>query len=260
MFGQVLFTEALKLHRAKVPWFTLGALMIGPLGVALFMWIVREPGRAAQLGLLGTKADLSGLEATWPSFSTFMVQIVGTGGMLLLAFIVAYVFGREYDDGTAKNLLTLPVERPWFAVAKLVVSAVWWAAIVLVMLVEAFAIGVALGLPGYSPGLATEMVGNTLLAAGISFLLVPMVAWITVWGRGNMAPIGFALGMLLLGNVFGNTGWAIWFPWSIVPLLVGSVGQPVASLPFGSYLVVALTFAVGTVGTILQLRRADNTQ
>ncbi len=188
------------------------------------------------------------------------MQIVGTGGMLLLAFIVAYVFGREYDDATAKNMLALPVGRHWFAVAKLIVAALWWFAIVLVMLAEAIAIGFALGIEGYSAGVIPQMVGNVLLAAGISYLLVPMIAWVTVWGRGNIAPIGFALGMLLLGNVFGATGWAVWFPWSIVPLLVGSVGAPVESLPSGSYVVVALTFVVGVVGTVLQLRFADTAQ
>jgi ABC-2 type transport system permease protein len=260
MFGTVLFTEILKLHRAKVPWFTLGALMMGPLGLALFMWIAMEPGRAARLGLLGTKADIAGIEATWPSYALFIVQIVGTGGMLLLAFIVAYVFGREYDDATAKNMLALPVGRHWFVVAKLVIAAVWWFAIVLVMLAEAICIGFALGIEGYSAGVIPQMVGNVLLAAAISYLLVPVIAWVTVWGRGNVASIAFALGMLLLGNVFGATGWAVWFPWSIVPLLVGSVGNPVESLPTGSYVVVALTFGVGVLGTILQLRFADNAQ
>jgi ABC-2 type transport system permease protein len=255
-----LATEFLKLHRARVPWFTLAALMMGPLGLSLFMWIVMEPDRAAQLGLLGAKADFSGLEANWPSYAMFIVQIVGTGGMLLLAFIVAYVFGREYDDNTAKNMLALPVARHWFAVAKLAVSAAWWFAIVAVMIAEAIAIGLALGLPGFSAGLVAEMAANTMLAAGISYLLVPVVAWVTVWGRGNMAPIGFAIGMLLLGNLIGSTGWAVWFPWSIVPLLVGSVGQPVDVIPAGSYVVVGLTFVAGVVATILHLRWADVTQ
>ena len=68
MFGQVLATEFMKLRRAKATWATLAVLSMGPLGIALFMWIVREPGRAAQLGLLGTKANLAGLEATWPAY------------------------------------------------------------------------------------------------------------------------------------------------------------------------------------------------
>ncbi len=57
--------------------------------------------------------------------------------MLLLPFIVAYLFGREYDDATAKNMLALPVARHWFVVAKLVVAAVWWFVLVVVVLAEA---------------------------------------------------------------------------------------------------------------------------
>src|SRR5512136_904160 len=125
MLGQVVATEFLMLRRSKVTWFSLVALSMGPFSVALFMWIVREPDRAAQLGLLGTKADLSGLQATWPSYFSMLTLLVGIGGMLLLAFIVAYVFGREYVEGTAKNLLALPVGRHWFALAKFVVAAVW---------------------------------------------------------------------------------------------------------------------------------------
>jgi hypothetical protein len=67
LFAQVIATELFKLRRSKVPWFSSVALSLGPLAIALMMWIVREPGRAAQLGLLGTKANLAGLEATWPA-------------------------------------------------------------------------------------------------------------------------------------------------------------------------------------------------
>ena len=66
--------------------------------------------------------------------------------------------------------------------------------------------------------------------------------------------------MLLVGNVIGHTGWAPWFPWSIVPILVGSVGKPVDALPVGSVIVVAATFAAGVAGAMRVLQRADNTE
>ncbi|MDO8880534.1 MAG: ABC transporter permease [Coriobacteriia bacterium] len=260
MLTAVLTTEFMKLRRCKVTWATLGGLSMGPLGIALFMWIVREPGRAAQMGLLGTKANLAGLEATWPSYLSMLTLIVGIGGMILLAFIVAYVFGREYDNETAKNMLALPVGRHWFVVTKLAVTAVWWVILVAFVLVESIAIGFALGLPGFSAGLVTGAVVNLLVAAGLSYLLVPVIAWITVWGRGNTAPIGFAIAMLALGNLFGKTGWAVWFPWSIVPLLIGMVADPVETLPAGSYVILALTFVMGIAATTAQLRFADNAQ
>ena len=259
-FARVLSTEFLKLRRSKVTWGSLAGLSMGPLAIALFMWIVREPGRPAQLGLLGTKADLSGITATWPSFLSMLTIIVGVGGLLLLAFIVAYVFGREYAEGTAKNMLALPIGREWFVVAKLVVAAVWWLVLVVAVLVEALVIGSALGLPGFSAGLVVSAVGNALLAAGIAYLLVPVVAWITILGRGYMPPLAFAITTLALGDVFTHTGWAPWFPYSIIPLLIGMVGKPVVALPVGSLVVLALTFAAGVTASVLQVRHADNTQ
>ena len=259
MIRAVLATEFLKLRRCKVRWGTLGGLSMAPLGLALFMWILREPGRAAQLGLLGAKANLSGLEATGPAYLSTLTIVFGVGGMLLLPFIVAYLFGREYTEGTAKNMLALPVGRHWFVAAKLVVAAVWWFVLVVVVLAEGVLVGLALGLPGFSVGMIANSVGNALLAAAISFLLVPVVAWVTVVGRGYMGPIAFAIAGMALGNLFGKTGWAEFFPWSIVPLMIGMVGSP-QTLPTASYIVLALTFIAGTAATIATLRLADNAQ
>ena len=259
-FAHVLATEFLKLRRSKVTWLTLAALSIGPLAIALMMWIVREPGRAAKLGLLGTKANLSGLTATWPSYFSMLTLVVGMGGMLLLSFVVAYIFGREYTEGTAKNLLALPVGRHWFALAKLVVAAAWWAVLVVAVLVEALVLGAALRLPDFSATLAARSVRDALLAAAIAYLLVPVVAWIALLGRGYLPPLGFALAMLALGDLFSHTGWAAWFPWSIVPLFIGTIGQRVTTVAPGSVVVVALTFLAGTAATIAQLRWADNAQ
>ena len=101
---------------------------------------------------------------------------------------------------------------------------------------------------------------DALLAAAIAYLLAPVVAWIATLGRGYLPPLGFALAMLALGQVFSKTGWATWFPWSIVPLYIGAVGQRVTTVAPGSLVVVALTFLAGIAATIAQLRYADNAQ
>jgi ABC-2 type transport system permease protein len=258
MRSQVVATELLKLRRSAVPWVTLGAILCGPLGVALLMWIVRDPARAASLGLLGTKANLAGLDATWPAFGSYLAVVVGAGGMLLLAFVVAHLFGREYADATAKNLLTLPVPRGWFVLAKLAVAALWWLALTVAALAGGFAIGSAMALPGLTPAVVARTVGAVLVGAAATFLLAPVVAWVTIWSRNYLAPLGFALGMLLLGDVLGHTGWAVWFPWSIVPVVTGMVGASAPELGWGSYLVLALTFGLGVAGSVLHLHLADN--
>ena len=260
MLGQVVVTEFAKLRRTRITWLTLLAFSIAPAAAGLFMWIVREPGRAAQLGLLGTKANLAGLEATWPYYLMMMTLVVGAGGLIMLALIASYVFGREYSEGTAKNMLALPTGRHWFAVGKFMVIAVWWAVLVIAVLVEALVIGFALGLPGFSVALLAGSLRDVVLVASFTYLLTPVVAWIATLGRGYLPPLGFALIMLALGDVFAHTGWAAWFPWAVVPLFAGTTGPRATSLPPGSYVVVALTFAAGVAATIVQLRWGDETQ
>jgi len=108
--------------------------------------------------------------------------------------------------------------------------------------------------------LAGIAVRNALLAAGVSFLVVPVIAWITLVGKGYMAPIGFAIAMMALGNVASKTGWAPFFPWSVVPMLIGMVGAPVEALPAASYVLLAVTFAGGIAATVAQFVYADNVQ
>ncbi|HKJ92997.1 MAG TPA: ABC transporter permease [Longimicrobiales bacterium] len=259
MLGPVLATEFLKLRRSKITWLSWLALAVMPLAAGLFMWIVGAPERAARLGLVGQKSQIIGMSADWPSFFTLLVQEAGAGGMVLLAVIAAWVFGREYAEGTAKDMLSLPVARHWFVAAKLAVVFVWFAALLVLFLAESFLVGAALGLPGLSLPLAVSSVSDVLLAGVLGFLLAPVVAWIATLGRGYLAPIGFAIFMLLMGNVFGSTGWGKWFPWSIVPMLAGMMG-PKTDVAAGSYIVVGLTFVVGLGLTLWQVRYADTTQ
>jgi ABC-type transport system involved in multi-copper enzyme maturation permease subunit len=260
MLGPVIASEFIKLRRSRVTWMTLLAFSMGPMAITLFTWIVAEPGRAMRLGLIGTKANLSGISPTWPSVFSMLTLVVGMGGMLLLAFIVAWVFGREYAEGTAKNLLALPVPRCLFLFAKLVVSAAWWIVLTAAVFSEMILCGAAMGLPDLSTHLLIQAGRDLLFAAGAAYLLVPVIAWFSLLGKGYLPPLGFSFGMLALGNIIAKTGWAEWFPWSIVPMLVGSVGKPETSISPGSWAVLAVTFAAGVAAAALQLSHADNTQ
>jgi ABC-2 type transport system permease protein len=259
MLGPVLATEFLKLRRSKITWLSWLSFAVMPLAAGLFMWIAGQPERAAQLGLLGEKARFVGMTADWPSFFTLLVQEAGAGGMLLLAIIASWVFGREYLLGTGKDLLALPVPRHWFVVGKLAVVFVWFSALTVLFLAEGLLVGAALKLPEFSVPMAVASSSDVLLAGLLGFLLVPVVTWLATLGKGYLAPIGFTIFMLLMGNIFGATGWGKWFPWSIVPMLAGMAG-PRTDVTAGSLVVVGLTFVVGFAGTLWQVRNADNTQ
>jgi ABC-2 type transport system permease protein len=258
--AQVFITEVMKLRRSKVTWLTWLAFSIMPLVAALFVWIASRPERAAELGLIGAKAQLVGMAADWPGYFALLLQTTGIAGMILVSVLATYVFAREYADGTAKNLLALPVARHWFVLAKLGVVLAWFTLLTLSFVLEGALVGGLLGLPGYSHALLLRAAGNVFLAALVAFLLTPSVAWIAVAGRGYLAALGFTIFMLILGNVFGATGWGKWFPWSIVPLFAGVAGPRTDTLASGSSIVLAATFVAGVGATVWQLRRADNTQ
>ena len=188
MFGQILITEFMKLRRSKITWLSWLAISIMPLVGGLFMWIVQEPGRAAQLGLLGDKAQFLNASADWAGFFDILLQITGIGGMILVSVIAAFVFGREYSERTAKNLLALPVARHGFAVAKLMVVCLWFGILTLSLIAEGLIVGALLRLPGFSGTLALASVGDILLAALVTMLLVPIVAWILVKARRHSPP------------------------------------------------------------------------
>jgi ABC-2 type transport system permease protein len=260
MSGQVLLVEFLKLRRSKITWVSWMATSIMPLVCGLFTWVVREPERAAQLGLLGQKAEITGVTADWPGYFALLLQTVGIGGTILVAVIAAFVYGREYSDETAKNLLALPVQRHWVVVAKLAVVLVWFGMLILSLLAEGFLVGAFLDLPDFSMEIAGGGSGRILITSFVAWLLVPVVAWIATLGRGYLAPLGFTIFMLVMGMAVGATGWGKWFPWSIVPLFAGAAGPPVETLAPGSMVVLVLTFLAGVIATILQLRYADDTQ
>ncbi len=266
-FPSVLLTEVVKLRRTKVTWITFIAYTFMVAIAAAFLWMMKNPGIAEQVGLLGQKARFAfgGESVDWASFLTFIEEIGGVGGLIMCSIIVTFIFGREYVEGTAKNLLALPVARSRFVAAKIVVSAAWLAGLTAWMVLVAGAAGVVVGLPGL-PGLAGPPAGLLLGTAAKLFQLAAMslccallVAWVAVQTHGYFAPLGFSICTLLLASVFGHTGWGKWVPWSIVGLYSGAAG-PVTGIGAGSIVVLAATFLVGTFLTVRHEAAADNLQ
>lgn len=260
-FLEVVAAEVLKLRRSRVPGATVAVAVLLVALVGLFFWIARNPGAAETLGLLGRKATLAleGQALDGPYFFLLAGVVAGLGGMLLSAVIVIFVFGREYTDGTAKVLHTLPVPRWWFVAAKFAVSSLWFFSLTVAEWAAAWAVGSFLGLPGLTGGLLTDLGlrlgGLFLLAFGCSSL----PAWIAVATRGYFAPLGFAVFTLVLASVFGHTGWAPWVPWSIVGIATG-ISSPETILGWPNFAVVAATFVLGAGLTVHREASADNQQ
>ena len=261
IFTSVLAVEVTKLRRSRVTWVTFGVYAFMVIIAGFFMWVMKNPAAASGLGLIGQKANFAfgGVAVDWPSFLLFIVEMGGIGSLLMSALIVTFVFGREYVEGTAKNLLALPIPRSRFVLAKTVVSAVWLALLTVWMVPAALVTGALVGLPGLTASLLGAAAGKLLALAGMSLCCATLVAWVAVETRGYFAPLGFAIGTLVLASVFGHTGWGPWMPWSIVGLYSGA-DRAVTELGWGSLAVVAATFLAGTALTLRHEVFADNAQ
>ena len=260
-FSRVVGTEFTKLRRSRVTWVSLAAYTFMIVMAGFFMWMMKNPGAASNLGLLGQKATFAvgGQQADWPGFLTFVVEMGGIGGLIMSSIIAAFVFGREYADGSAKNMLALPVPRSSFVLAKIIVCAAWVAALTLWIVPVTWLVGTAVGLGGLATGLFLPAAAKLFVLALLSVCCSVLVAWVAVETRGYFAPLGFSIFTLVLANVFGHTGWGPWVPWTIVGLYSGVAG-PGASVGWGSFAVIGATFLVGTALTIRHEVAADNGQ
>jgi ABC-2 type transport system permease protein len=209
------------------------------------------------MGLLGLKAQLAAGVADWPAFFMILLQGTAIGGSLVFAFMTAWLFGREFSDRTAKELLALPTPRQAIVGAKFVLLAPWILGLTVLVFVIGLGVATAVGIPGWSPNLAWTSFGSLLLTALINLMLMPLVAFFASAGRGYLVPLGWAIATLALAQVAAILGWGDWFPWTVPALVSGMMGPPAEQLEPQSYLVVALALIVGLVATFAWWLRAD---
>lgn len=252
-----LWAEALKARRSRMPLVTALGFCLAPLMGGFFMVVLKDPGRARRLGLIGTKAQLVTGTADWPTYLGVLAQATAVGGVLLFGLATIWVFGREYSHRTASDLLALPTSPAAIVAAKFLVVAVWSAGLVAIMFLLGLAVGGLVGLPGWSAGLALRAVGTVAATGGLTLLLVTALALAASVGRGYLPAVGAMFLMVFLAQVVAAAGWGAYFPWSVPALYSGIAGRDLQRLGTISYLLVASAGLAGVVGTLAWWRLAD---
>ncbi len=260
-FLAAFWAEVLKARRSKVSLMTAAGILILPVVGGLFMVIMKDPEQARTMGLIGAKAQLLEGTADWPAYFDFLSLGTAAAGAILFAFVTAWVFGREFSDHTAKELLALPTPREIIVGAKFVLTALWILGLTLLIFVVGLGIVTAVGIPGWSPELVWTSFWSLLATAFLTFMLMPLVAWFASVGRGYLPPLGWAFFTLALAQIAGLLGWGDWVPWSVPGLfsMMFSVvyGQRAQPVGIHSYILVLLTFIVGVAATFAWWRSAD---
>jgi hypothetical protein len=99
---RALAAELTKLKRASLPLWTVATVLIAPSLSNVFATANSEA--------------FDGL--SWSGFFGLAPMTMGTWwGILLFGVITASLFGREYADGIAPNMLTVPTRREYFVLA-----------------------------------------------------------------------------------------------------------------------------------------------
>jgi ABC-2 type transport system permease protein len=252
--ADMIWIESRKAIRSRMPfWTTLGVLFM-PLGVAFLILLAKDPELSRSLGLISAKANLTAYYATdWRSYLVLFAEIVGAGGFFFFVLAVSWVFGREFTDGTLKDMLAVPVPRSSILLAKFAVAAAWSAVMATVIVILGLVMGAMIQLPGGSlsvilhGGIVAAITACMVIAVVLPFALFASV------GRGYLLPLGVAVLTLIMANLMMVAGWAEYFPWAI-PMLYAQGVSPPASI---SYWIVFLTSLAGMIGTYLWWKYAD---
>jgi ABC-2 type transport system permease protein len=253
-----LWAEMLKVRRSRVPGVTVVAFTVAGLVGGLFMFVFQDLGRAQSLGLLGTKAQIAGGQADWDGYFALTAQIIAVGGLLVFGLIVIWLFGREFSDGTAKDLLALPTSRGAVVAAKQLVALGWCLLLTAQVTIITLVIGFQLHLPGWSAQTALRGLATVLATALLTVALAMTYGLVASAGRGYLVAVAAMFVSLFAAQVVAALGYGAWFPWSVPSLLSGVAGPDQSSPgPWG----IAGAMVVGvaaSVATGTWWRRADH--
>lgn len=251
--------ELLKARRSRVPMVTAIGFSLAPLVGGLFMAILKDPSLAERFGLVATKAMLSGGGADWMTYIGLLAQAVAVGGVILYGLVAIWVFGREYSDRTITDLLALPTSRTSIVAAKFVVVFGWSIALATLVALIGLAVGMVVGLSGWSSAVALDGAVRVSVAALLTLAVVTPFAAAASIGRGYLAAVAVIFLVLVLSQVIAALGWGAFFPWSVPALYSGAAGTAVPQPSAVSYVLVALTSAAGIAATIAWWTSADQT-
>jgi ABC-2 type transport system permease protein len=251
--SDMIWIELRKAIRSRIPlWTALGSLFM-PLGIAFLIFVARNPEISKKLGLVSAKADLIAYSATdWTAYLGLSGMVIAAGGFFFFVLSISWIFGREFADGTLKDMLAVPVQRSSILLAKFIVTAVWSAAIALEMSIFGLVTGAIIRLPGGSPEVILQGAALLLTTACLVIMVVMPFAFFASVGRGYLLPLSVAILLVMMANVVALAGWGEYFPWGVPGLYAQGY-----SLPPISYWIVCLTGLAGMAATYFWWKYAD---
>ncbi|NTU79930.1 MAG: ABC transporter permease subunit [Chloroflexales bacterium] len=253
----MIWVEARKALRSRIPlWTALGAIWM-PVGLGCILFAATHPELSHSIGLISAKANLMAYASMdWASYLALAGQLLAGGGFFFFVVAVSWIFGREFVDGTLKELLAVLVSRSSVILAKFLVMLIWSAALSGVLFLGVLVMGLLINLPGGAQTVLRAGVLRLGVTASLAMLAALPFGFLASVGRGYLAPLVVAVLTLILTNLIALAGWGDYFPWAIP----GLYAQGASPLPPLSYGISALTGLAGIVATDRWWRWADQSR
>lgn len=257
-YFNALAAEFLKVKNSKIIWISFLAFSLAPIMGGVFMIILSNPELAQQSTALNAKAELMSVEYNWNSYLSVLCQAMGIGGIMVFGFVISWLFGREYSDGTAKDLLSLPVSRTTILNAKFIVYIFWCLALAISNLLTGLIIGNVLQLPVFIMSGFMEFLQTYFMTTLLTILIGTPVAFFALAGKGYLTPLGFVALTLVFAQIIAAIGYGHYFPWSVPGIYSNNAGGSLrALLNYNSYLILVATAVIGYMLTIAWWNFAD---
>ena len=245
---RALKAEVLKLKRSRMPLWTGLIVVVAPL-------IIVSGVRSMNAG---------GRRTSWTMFMRSGTQLLASWyGVVLFGLVAAYLFGREYGEGTATEMLTLPLRREYLVAAKIAVLAAWVLGLTLLSMVVQAGYAALLAVDGATWAGAARCLVDSLSVSALVFATLPVVALLAMIGKGYLAPMAYSGVVASVGLGLAEAGWTRWFPWSMPIAVTGVALFPAAPMPSlvpASWAIAFGLFAVGLAALFWYVDRADSAQ
>ncbi|ACL69232.1 bacitracin ABC transporter, permease protein, putative [Halothermothrix orenii H 168] len=193
------------------------------------------------------------LEEFFDQTYLFIAVLVGT---MLFALITTYLYNREYEEDTLKNLLTIPVGRGQLIISKMVILLGW----VEVIMVFAYLMVIALAVAGSFSEITLKVMlaglGKYLLTGLYLYMLTPVIILITLVFKSYVPPLAFSIAASLGTLIVMQSKYISLYPWSIPIVLTKKFDGLEYSIET-SLLILIGVFVTGILASIVYFVKTD---
>lgn len=219
-----LWAEVVKLAGSTVGRVATVAVVAGISVLSGSMLLAVHSGDPQLLAKLGPAAS-----GDWNGLLLGAAQITGAGGLGGFAVVLAWMFGREFGDGTITGLFALPIRRTTIALAKVAIYCTWAAMMSVLLAVALLAVGAIAGLGPLTPD-TWQALGRQVALGVMSAAIAVPVAWAATLSRSVLGGVSVAVGLVVVAQVSVLTGLGGWMPLAAPALWALSVGAAVSPL------------------------------